>query len=102
MPTVVGLLLLIHTFSVLSLQLKKLGLSNADPARGHKEVRRSTGHIMGTARYSNQHRDPNSDKILARSNQPRTSKNYRRQHEVFGYELQFLLSGVLSVFQNLK
>ncbi|CAM9918724.1 unnamed protein product [Ascophyllum nodosum] len=29
-------------------------LSNANPARGHKEVRRSTGHIMVTARYSNQ------------------------------------------------
>ena len=48
-------LLLIHTFSVLSLQLKKLrlhkksviDLSNANPARGHKDVRRSTGHIMG-------------------------------------------------------
>ena len=29
-------------------------LSNADPARGHKDVRRSTGDIMVTARYSNQ------------------------------------------------
>ena len=54
--------LLVHTFSVLSLQLKKLrrhnksviDLSNVNPARGHKEVRRSTGHIMVTARYSNQ------------------------------------------------
>ena len=41
-----------HTFNVLSLQLIKLrrhnkseiGLSNANPARGHKEVPRSTGH----------------------------------------------------------
>ena len=56
------LLLLIHTFSVLSLQLKKLrwhnksaiDLSNANPACGHKEVRRSTGHIMVTTRYSDQ------------------------------------------------
>ena len=27
-------------------------LSNANPARGHKEVRRSTGHIMRTPHYS--------------------------------------------------
>ena len=48
------LFLLIHTFSVLSLQLKKLrwynksviDLSNANPACGHKEVPRSTGHII--------------------------------------------------------
>ena len=29
-------------------------LSNTNPARGHKEVRWSTGHIMVTALYSNQ------------------------------------------------
>ena len=44
--------------------------------------------------------DQNRDKILARSNQPRTSETYRRQDDVFGYELQFLLSGVLPGFQN--
>ena len=56
------LVLLIHTFSVLSLQLKKLrwhnksaiDLSNANPACGHKAVPRSTGHIMVTTRYSDQ------------------------------------------------
>ena len=56
------LLLLIHTFSVLSLQLKKLrwhnksaiDLSNANRTCGHKEVRRSTVHIMVTTRYSDQ------------------------------------------------
>ena len=50
------LLLLIHTFSILSLQLKKLqwhnesaiNLSNANPARSHIEVRRSTDHNAGT------------------------------------------------------
>ena len=55
-------MLLIHTFSVLSLQLKKLrrhnqsaiDLSNANGARGHKEVRRPTGLIVVTNRYSNQ------------------------------------------------
>ena len=31
-----------------------IDLSNANPARAHKEARRSTGHIMVTARYSNQ------------------------------------------------
>ena len=34
---------------------------------------------------------PNRDKILARSNQSRTPEPYRRQDDVFGYELQFLL-----------
>ena len=49
-------------------------------------------------------RDPNLDKILARSNQPRTSETYWRQGDVFGYELQFLMSinRVLPVFQNLN
>ena len=54
--------LLIHTVSVLPLQLKKLRghtksaieLSNANPACGPKEVRRSTGHLMVTTRYSDQ------------------------------------------------
>ena len=47
-------------------------------------------------------RDPNHDKTLARSNQPRTSETYRRQDYAFGYDLQFLLSGVLPIFQNLN
>ena len=42
-------------------------------------------------------RDPNRDKAFARSDQPRTSKTYRRQDDIFGYELRFLLSGVLPV-----
>ena len=41
-------------------------LSNANPACGHKEVRRSTGHIMVTTRYS-ANRDPNRDKKLCGS-----------------------------------
>ena len=65
------LLLLIHTFSVLSLQLKKLrwhnksaiDLSNASPACGHKEVRRSTGHIMATTRYSDQQGSKSRQKV---------------------------------------
>ena len=61
---------------------------------------------MGTTRYSDQHRDPNRDKTLARSNRPRTSETYRRQDDAFGYELQFLLSvsinKALPVIQNLN
>ena len=65
-------LLLIHTFSVLSLQLKKLrwhnksaiDLSNANPACGHKEVRRSTGHIMVTTRYSDQQGSKSRQKVM--------------------------------------
>ena len=54
--------------------------------------------------YFSLNRDPNRGKILARSNQPRTSETYRRQDDVFGYELQFLMSinRVLPVFQNLN
>ena len=36
----------------------------ANPVRGHKEVPRSTGHMMVTTRYSD-NRDPNSDKRYA-------------------------------------
>ena len=46
---------LIHTFSILSMQVKKLrrhnksaiDLSNANPGRGHQKLRQSTGHING-------------------------------------------------------
>ena len=47
-------------------------------------------------------RHPNYGKILAKPNQPRTSETYRRQDDVFRYELQFLLSGVLPAFHNLN
>ena len=66
------LLLLIHTFSVLSLQLKKLrrrnksaiDRSNANPACGQKEVRRSTGHIMVTTCYSDQQGSKSRQKVM--------------------------------------
>ena len=66
------LLLMIHTISALSLQLKKLrchnksaiDLSNANPACGHKEVRRSTGHIMVTTRYSDQQGSKSRQKVM--------------------------------------
>ena len=44
----------------------------------------------------------NRDKTLSRSNQPRTSETNRCEEDIFVYELQFLLSRVLSVFQNLN
>ena len=66
------LLMMIHTFSVLSLQLKKLrrhnnsdiDLSNVNPACGHKEVRRSTGHIMETTRSSDQQGSKSRQKVM--------------------------------------
>ena len=66
--------------------------------------------LVVTKRYKGQrsqpttqtNRDPNRDKTLARSNQPKTSEIYRRQDGVFGYELQFPLFGVRPVFQNLN
>ena len=66
------LLLLIHTSSVLSLQLNKLrrhnksaiDLSNANPACGHEKVPRSTGHIMVTTRYSDQQGSKSRQKIM--------------------------------------
>ena len=47
-------------------------------------------------------RDPNRDKALARSDQQKTSKTYRRQDDIFGYDLRFLLSGVLPVRNIIK
>ena len=56
---------------------------------------------MVKTRYSDQ-QGSNRDKILVRSNQPRIPETYRRQDDVCGYELQFLLSEVLPVLQNLN
>ena len=69
--------LLIRTFSVLSLQLNKLrchnksaiDLSNANPARGHKEVRRSTGHIVVTTRYPDQQVSKLRQNVVRQNNQ---------------------------------
>ena len=43
--------------------------------------------------------DPNRDKIFARFDHLRTLGTYRCQDNVFEYELRFLLSGALPVFQ---
>ena len=37
---------------------------NANPACGHKEVRRSTGHIMVTTRYSDQQGSKSRQKVM--------------------------------------
>ena len=58
---------------------------------------------MVTTRSSNQQGShPNRDKILARSNYPITLETFRHQADVFGYELQFLVSGVLPVFRTYR
>ena len=56
---------------------------------------------MLTARHSNE-QGPKWMQNLSRINEPETIVNYRRQDDVFGYDLQFLLSGVLPVLQNLS
>ena len=62
-----------------------------------------TGHIMVKTHETQTNRHPNRDKILARYNHPRTSETFRRQDDVFGYKLQFMLFKVLAaMFQNLK
>ena len=60
--------------------------------------------LVATKRYQSQrvtswrqpatqtNRDPDRDETLARSNHPTTSEIHRRQDDVFGYKLQFLLS----------
>ena len=93
--------------TVSSLQLTKL--------LWHKELAKRPINCQTRSRYEGGQRvtswwqpatqtnmNPNRDKILARSNQPRTSETYRHQDDVFGYELQFLLSGALPIFQNLN
>ena len=64
-------------------------------------VQRLTGYIMVTTRYLNTNRDQNHDQVFTRSTHPITSETFRRQDDVFRYELQLLGSGrALPVFQN--
>ena len=46
--------------------------------------------------------DPHRDKTLARFSHPRTWGTYPREDPFWGYERQFLLSGVLPINQNLN
>ena len=88
-------MLLVHTFSVLSLQLKKLrrlnesaiDLSNASPAYGHKKVRRST-------RYSNQQ----GSKSRPTSYWVQLLENNRN----VSASRQCLLVRITALFQNLR
>ena len=60
------------------------------------------GSHMVTTRYSNQ-QGYKLRQVPAEYNHSRSLEStFRRQDGVFGYELQFLLSGVLPVFQNLN
>ena len=68
--------------------INHIDLSTANPARGHKEVRRSQQVTSWSQPAAQTNRDPNRDKTLARPNQPRTSETYRRHDDVFGHELQ--------------
>ena len=57
--------------------------------------------LVATKRYLvDQQGSKSRQKNFAGSNRPRTSETYRRQENIFGYEVQFLLSGVLPVFKN--
>ena len=72
-------------------------LSNVNPARGHNEVRRSTGQILVTTRYSDQERSQSRQNPC----QIQPTKNIGN---LAGSRqcLWFLLSGVLPGFQNMK
>ena len=75
-----------------------MDLSDTDLARSWS--RRGT-KVKGSHHGDNplhKPRDPNRDKIVARSKHPRTLEIYRRQDGVFGYQLQLLLSGELPVY----
>ena len=54
---------------------------------------------MVITRYSNQ-QELKLQQILSRSNHPRTSETYPRRDDAFGFDLHFLLSGGLPVFQK--
>ena len=78
-----------------------IDLSNANLTRGYNEVRRSMGHIMVTARYSNQ-RGSKSRQNPCQVPQTQNTGNFSASRRCLGYELQFLLLRVLTVFRSLK
>ena len=53
--------------------ISAIDLSNANPACGHKQVRRSTGHIMVTTRYSDQQGSKSRQNVM------RLYKQWHRQ-----------------------
>ena len=90
----------IHTFSILLLQLKKLrshnksaiDLSNANPCRGHQELRQSTGHINCESPLLK----PTGTQLATKSMLGTTNGEHRKLVGVetiylFGYEVRFVL-----------
>ena len=95
--------MVVYTFSVLSFQSEKLrlynksaiDLSNVNPARGHKEVQRSTGHIIVTTRYSDQ------EGSKSRQN-PRQVQPTENIGNLSASTRGLCINRVLPVFQNLN
>ena len=98
---------LIHTFSILSLQLKELrrqksaiDLSNANPGRDHQELRQSTGHINGESPLLN----PTGIQFVTKSMLGTTSEEHRtlivvETMSLFGYGVRFVLFGCCKCFR---
>ena len=77
-------------------------LSNVNPSRGHKEVRRPTGHIMAITRYANQQRS-RSRRNRYQVQPPDSIGNLSASTRCLWVRtIHFLLSGMLPVFQNLS
>ena len=99
----VMLMLLIYTYNVLSLELKKplrhnksaIDQSDVNPARGQKEGRRSTNHTTLTTRNSNQ-QGSQSRQNPCQVQPLETIKNVSASRRHFGYELH-TVSNVWSV-----
>ena len=99
---------LIHTFSILSLQLKKLrchnksaiDLSNANPGRDHQALRQSTGHINSASPLHK----PTGIKFATKSVLDTTNGEHRKliggeTMPLFGYEVPFVQLGCSRCFR---
>ena len=98
----------IHTFSILPLQLKKLqwhnksalDLSNANPGRGHQELRRSTGHINGEGSLLKSTGIQFATKpVLGTTNGEHQKLIDVETVSLFGYEGRFVLLGCCNCFR---
>ena len=93
--------ILLATEETATQRVRHIDLSNTNPARGHKEVRRSTGHIMVTTSYSN-HQGSKSRHNPCQVGPPETIENLSASRRCLGVRIKEKLSGVLPVFQNLN
>ena len=97
-----------HTFTILSLQLKKLrrhnksavDLSNANPGRGHQELRQSTRHINGESPLLN----PTGIQSVTKSMLRTSNEEHRKligveTMSLFGYGVRFVLLGCCKCFR---